>query len=322
MNFFNEEGNQLSRRDFLKTAATSAVALGISPWKLLAQAENGDEPSFPEMNTRTIPSSGEDLPVVGLGTWQQFDVDTQPHLLRPLKKVLNRLFRSGGSVIDTSPMYGNAQAVLGQLLNESGGRDQAFLATKVWTRGKQNGINQMEASMNKLGVSTIDLMQVHNLVDWQTHLETLKEWKEDGRIRYHGVTHYTGSAFDNLASIMQNEPIDFVQLPYSIGFRRAEERLLPIAREREIAVLVNRPFQAGSLFRRAQGRSLPDWATDLGINTWAQYFLKFILGHPAVTTVIPGTSDPDHMLDNARAGTDPMPTPDQRQRMADFWQNN
>lgn len=307
-----------SRRQFLKSTVAVALSLGLSPWKVLGQGNDGNNQSA-TMNTRAIPGSGENLPVVGLGTWQQFDVDLDPRLLKPLKRVLGALFESGGSVIDTSPMYGRAQQVLGKLLTDQGRRSDAFIATKVWTRGKQSGIDQMNDSMDKLNVEVVDLIQVHNLVDWRTHLETLRDWKDNGKIRYHGVTHYTGSAFDELANIMKNVPIDFVQLPYSIGFRRAEERLLPLAREQEIAVLVNRPFRAGSLFRQAQEKSLPDWASELGINTWAQYFLKYILGHPAVTTVIPGTSDPDHMLDNARAGTGPMPNATQRKEMVKYW---
>jgi diketogulonate reductase-like aldo/keto reductase len=321
MDLFDEKPSDLTRRRFLKTAAAAAVSLGIGPWKLLAQEPSSIEVRDVDLNTRPIPSSGEPLPVVGLGTWQQFDVSMEPHLMDPLEQVLRNLIRTGGSVIDTSPMYGNAQAVLGRLLDESERREDVFLATKVWTSGERAGINQMNASMDKLGVSTVDLMQVHNLVDWETHLETLKRWKNEGRIRYTGVTHYTASAFDELVTVMENEPIDFVQLPYSIGFRRAERRLLPIARDRDIAVLVNRPFQAGSLFRRARGRSLPEWASELGIGSWAQYFLKFILGHPAVTTVIPGTSDPEHMLDNALAGTGPMPDESQRERMVDHWES-
>jgi diketogulonate reductase-like aldo/keto reductase len=271
------------------------------------------------MRTRPIPSSGEQLPIVGLGTWQQFDVGNDPAYRTPLKKVLSNLFRTGGSVIDSSPMYGRAERVVGSLLESMQERESAFLATKVWTRGKQSGIDQMNRSMEKLNASTIDLMQVHNLVDWQTHLDTLTAWKEEDRVRYVGVTHYTQSAFDNLETVMKQRDIDFVQLPYSIGFRAAEKRLLPLAEDRGIAVLINRPFQAGGLFRTIRGESLPEWVNQIDCESWAQYFLKFILGHPAVTCVIPGTSNPEHMLDNARAGVGKLPDSDQRERMHDYW---
>jgi diketogulonate reductase-like aldo/keto reductase len=273
------------------------------------------------MRTRPIPSSGEQLPVVGVGTWQQFDVSSDPAYLNPLKSVLRNLFKLGGRVIDTSPMYGRAETVLGNLLTSLGKRKEAFLATKVWTSGRENGIQQMQASIDKLNVSTLDLIQVHNLVDWKTHLDTLNRWKESGKIRYTGVTHYTQSAFDELETVLKTRDIDFVQLPYSINFRAAEDRLLPLAQDQGTAVIINRPFEAGSLFREVRGASLPEWASSLDCDTWAQYFLKYILGHSAVTCVIPGTSNPQHMLDNARAGTGSIPTNKQRKRMLDYWQS-
>ncbi|MFB6356838.1 MAG: aldo/keto reductase [bacterium] len=309
----------MSRRQFLQTASAVALSVGLNPFSTIARA--AESASVPKMKTRSIPGTSEQLPVVGLGTWQQFDVSPDPQLLKPLKNVLGTLFQQGGTVIDTSPMYGNAESNLGRLLKGMGARDRAFLATKVWTRGKQSGIDQMNRSMEKLNVDTIDLIQVHNLLDWQTHLETLRDWKSRGKIRYYGITHYTGSAFDELESIMSNEPLDFVQLPYSIEFRRAEDRLLPLARERGIAVLVNRPFQAGGLFRDVRGQNLPEWAGEFDCNSWAQFFLKYILSHPAVTCGIPGTSNPDHMLDNAKAGMGALPNKNQRKRMIQFWKS-
>lgn len=306
----------MSRRTFLKSAAAVGLTLGLSPWTSFLESVGA---AGKTMRTREIPASGEPLPVVGVGTWQQFDVASEPAYLKPLRKVLRTLFRKGGSVIDTSPMYGRAESVVGRLLSSINKNREAFLATKVWTRGRRSGIQQMKSSMEKLNTDVLDLMQVHNLVDWKTHLDTLNQWKKEGRIRYTGVTHYTESAFNELETVMKNRDVDFVQLPYSIGFRAAENRLLPLARDRGIAVLVNRPFEAGSLFRSVRGKSLPDWAADLGCETWAQYFLKFILGHPAVTCVIPGTSNPEHMLDNARAGIGPLPDSKQRERMHDHW---
>lgn len=312
----------VSRRRFLKLISAVGLSLTVNPLRLLGQSTgSGSSSESLTMRTRTIPAGDEELPVVGVGTWQQFDVPVEPPLLESLREVLNRLFEAGGSVIDTSPMYGQAESVVGKLLESTGKRDEAFVASKVWTRGRKDGVQQMEASLDKLNVSTIDLMQVHNLVDWETHLPTLRQWKDEGKIRYLGVTHYTQSAFDRLAGVMREEPLDFVQLPYSIGFRTAEKRLLPLAREQEIAVVVNRPFEAGGLFRSVRDAGLPEWAGKIDCESWAQYFLKFILGHPAVTCVIPGTSNPDHMTDNARAGTGTIPDQNRREAMVEYWRN-
>ncbi len=313
----NQDQRTISRRTFLGSALAAGAVLGLSPW--IALADRPGTASPPAMKTRPIPASGEELPVVGLGTWQQFDVPSEPDRLKPLARVLRHLFRTGGSVIDSSPMYGRAEGVVGSLLKSMGNRERAFLATKVWTRGEEAGIRQMERSMRRLNAPTIDLMQVHNLVDWHTHLETLHAWKREGRIRYHGITHYTESAFGELEAILREHDVDFVQLPYSIGFRAAESRLLPLARERGVAVLVNRPFQAGRLFRSVRDKPLPGWAGEIDCDSWAQFFLKFILGHPAVTCVIPGTSDPEHMLDNAHAGMGTIPGDRQRERMHEYW---
>lgn len=267
------------------------------------------------MRRREIPGTGEMLPVVGLGTWQQFDVGSDPSRRDPLKKVLQALIDAGGSVVDSSPMYGRAEAVVGELSRDLGITDQIFGATKVWTRGRSDGISQMEASIEKMNQAPMDLMQVHNLVDWRTHLDTLSEWKAEGRVRYTGVTHYVRSAFDDLAQVIRKRDVDFVQLPYSIRNRAAEDRLLPLAAENDVAVIVNQPYEGGSLFRAVGERPIPEWATSFA-DSWGQFFLKFILSHPAVTCVIPGTSDPEHMRDNAAAGTGPLPDTDTRERMA------
>lgn len=271
------------------------------------------------MLARPIPQSNEPLPVVGIGTWQTFDVGSERTELDQRKEVLRTLFAAGGRVIDSSPMYGRAEAVVGSLLAEMDARDKAFLATKVWTTGEAAGIAQMEASFAKLQARTIDLMQIHNLVDWRTHLRTLRTWKEQKRLRYIGITHYTVPSLEELAAIIRAEQIDFVQCAYSINVRGADARLLPVAAEKGVAVVVNQPFDSGALFRKVRGRALPGWASEFDCASWGQFFLKFILGHPSVTCVIPGTAKPEHARDNVAAGMGRLPDQDQRRRMAAFW---
>jgi diketogulonate reductase-like aldo/keto reductase len=268
------------------------------------------------MQTRPIPSTNEPLPVIGCGTWQTFDVGASARERAPLAEVLRTLFASGGSVVDSSPMYGRAEAVAGDLLAASDAHDKAFIATKVWTRGRAEGIAQMEQSMALLKADRIDLMQVHNLVDWRTHLATLRGWKAEGRVRYVGVTHYTPSAYDELEAVLRSETLDFVQVNYALDDRDAERRILPLAAERGIAVLVNRPFGGGGLLRRLVHRELPAIAGEIGCTTWAQLLLKFILGHPAVTCIIPATSKPGHMAENVLAGDGPLPDEVTRKRIA------
>lgn len=266
------------------------------------------------MLTRPIPSTGEALPVVGVGTWQGFD---RPASQRgPLAEVLRVLFDAGGSVIDSSPMYGLAEEATGDCLSRIGAQSGAFLATKVWTQGREAGVAQMRESARLLRDETIDLMQVHNLVDWRTHLDTLTAWKREGRVRYVGVTHYTPGAHEALEAVMRSQRLDFVQLDYSAQDRAAERRLLPLAAERGIAVLVNQPFGGGGLLRRLSGRPLPELANELGCTSWSQLLLKFVLGHPAVTCVIPGTGDPRHMRDNVQAGSGALPSTEMRDRIA------
>jgi aryl-alcohol dehydrogenase-like predicted oxidoreductase len=267
--------------------------------------------------TRPIPSSGEALPVVGLGTWQTFDADPDRAAAGEPARVLERFAALGGKVVDSSPMYGRAESVVGRLAAQHDLTDRLFLATKVWTEGRARGVSQMEESLRRLGVARVDLMQVHNLLDVETHLETLAEWKAAGRVRYVGITHYQAGAFPRLERLMESHPLDFVQLNYSITDREAERRVLPAAAERGVAVLVNRPFGGGGLFGRVRGRTLPSWAADIGCGTWAQFFLKFILGHPAVTCAIPATSQVRHLEDNMGAGLAPLPDEAMRRRMAD-----
>ena len=259
------------------------------------------------MHTRKIPSSGAALPVIGCGTWRTFDVGESPSERAPLVEVLRVLFEAGGSVIDSSPMYGRAEAVVGDLLSAAHNRDQAFIATKVWTTGRAAGIAQMQRSMRLLRTDHIELMQVHNLLDWRTHLATLRGWKRDGRISYLGVTHYTPSAYGELEAVMRAETLDFVQLNYAIDDRAAERRLLPLAADRGIAVLVNQPFGGGGLLARLRNKPLPDWSGEIECRSWAQILLKYVLGHPAVTCAIPGTGRPEHMQENAAAGFGTLP---------------
>ena len=254
------------------------------------------------MFPRTIPSTGESLPVIGLGTYKGFDVGPSAKDRAALDEVLNTLFSFGGSVVDSSPMYGRAEEVSGELLAAQRAREKAFVATKVWTEGRTRGIDQMKRSMRLFGCRQIDLMQIHNLVDWQTHLRTLRAWKEEGRIRYLGITHYSSRAYGEMEKIMRAEALDFVQLNYSLDDREAEKRLLPLAAERGVAVLVNLPFGQGSLFKALRGKSVPLWIEEAGCETWSQVFLKFVLAQRAVTCVIPGTANPVHMAENCRAG--------------------
>jgi aryl-alcohol dehydrogenase-like predicted oxidoreductase len=270
------------------------------------------------MHTRRIPSTGQAIPVIGCGTWLGFDVAGSPHELPARADVLAALFAAGGSVVDSSPMYGSAERVVGDLLHASASRDKAFLATKVWTTGKAAGIAQMERSMASLGTAHLELMQVHNLVDWQTQLATLRDWKSQGRISYIGVTHYTESAYPELEQVMRAEPLDFVQFNYSVAARAAEQRLLPLAAERGMAVIVNLPFGGGKVLRGLRHRPLPPSAQDIGCGNWNQLLLKFVLSQPTVTCVIPGTSSPQHMAANAVAGIGELPGPDYwKTRLAD-----
>jgi diketogulonate reductase-like aldo/keto reductase len=264
---------------------------------------------------RSIPSNGERLPVIGLGTWRAFDVGAAASQRAPLADVLSRLVALGGRVIDSSPMYGAAESVVGDLAAGLGITDTLFLATKVWTSGRNAGVAQMEQSLRRLRARRLDLMQIHNLVDWRTHLGTLRAWKEAGRIRYLGVTHYTASGYDELERVLRSEAVDFVQLNYSIAEREAEHRILPLAADRGVAVVVNRPFAGGGLFRRVAGRPLPALAAEVGCESWTQLFLKWIVAHPAVTCVIPGTSRPEHMVDAIQAGIGALPDAAARGRL-------
>lgn len=313
----------LSRLDFLKLVASGlgAVTLGVAA-RGMAAGDSGNgtiKHTSSAMTTRPIPKGGEPLPVIGLGTWQTFDVGADAATRARLAEVLRLLFAGGGKVIDTSPMYGRAEAVVGDLIADLHARDSAFLATKVWTAGREAGIEQMRRSAALLRTGAIDLIQIHNLVDWSTQLSTLRRMKEEGRLRYIGITHYTVSALPALADVIKREEIDFVQLAYSIATREAEELVLPLAAARRVGVIVNRPFGGGELFSKVSGVALPSWTTEFGCANWAQFFLKFVVSNPAVTCVIPATADPRHLSDNLGAGYGRLPDRAERQRMVDFW---
>jgi diketogulonate reductase-like aldo/keto reductase len=269
------------------------------------------------MLTRQIPASGETVPVIGLGTWQTFDVGRRDPERATLGEVLATLAADGGtSMIDTSPMYGSAETVLGDLIGTLDLRARLFVATKVWTSGREAGIEQMESSLRKLRTDHVDLMQVHNLVDVETHLDTLAGWKREGRARYVGVTHYTASAHEALAQVIARHPVDFLQVNYSVGEPEAERRLLPLAQERGVAVIVNRPFGGGGLLRRLRHRALPAWAAELGWASWAQVLLTWVVSHPAVTCAIPATSQLAHLRENLQAGSRTLPDVALRARIA------
>lgn len=295
----------VSRRQALATLG----AIGISP---LAYAMKISQAGLLQ---RSIPSTGEMLPAVGVGTWQTFDVGGSESDRKPLKDVLQKMVEAGSKVIDSSPMYGHSEEVVGDLSTGLKLNNKLFIATKVWTSGEEAGIRQMDQSFSFLRRRSIDLMQVHNLVDWQTHMKTLRKWKEEGKIRYIGITHYIDSAHDTLADIISKNPIDFVQVNYNLLDTHAEKRLFPTAQERKVAVIINRPFQEGALFDRVKNKTLPAWASEFDCKSWAQFFLKFILSHPAVTCAIPGTSKVSHLMDNLGAATGRLPDEKQRVRM-------
>ncbi|HEX3532085.1 MAG TPA: aldo/keto reductase [Thermoanaerobaculia bacterium] len=268
------------------------------------------------MLTRTIPSTGEELPVIGLGTWQTFDVGSAERDRAPLEEVMREFVATGGRLVDSSPMYGRSEEVVGAVAVKAGVQEQLFLATKVWTSGRQKGIEQMESSFRKLRAARLDLMQVHNLVDVATHLATLRDWKAAGRVRYIGITHYTAGAQAEVEALMRRETFDFLQINYSVAEPEAERRVLPLAREKGIAVLANRPLASGALLSRLGKRPLPGWAAEIDCASWAQILLKFVVSHPAITCAIPATAKPAHLRDNMAAGSGRLPDDALRARIA------
>ncbi|MEO7724764.1 MAG: aldo/keto reductase [Chthoniobacterales bacterium] len=302
----------ITRREAARLIGGAAASL----WPISSRAAEPNATSAQLL--RAIPSSGEKIPAVGLGTSRTFDVGASPNERGPLREVLRRFVQLGGKVVDTSPMYGKAEEVIGDLTSELKLYDELFLASKVWTTGKKEGIDSIERTLKRLQTKRLDLMQVHNLVDLETQLATLRAWKEEGRIRYLGITHYVESSFRAVEKILQREKLDFLQINYSIGERGAEERILPLAQEKGVAVLVNRPFARGNLFARLRARPLPDWAAEFDCKSWAQFLLKWILANAAVTCAIPATSDPRHLEDNMAAGVGRLPDAKMRERMAQF----
>jgi len=295
----------MKRRSFI--ALGTAFALG------LAQAQEK------KIMTRKIPSTGEDIPAIGLGTWQVFDVGNDASARAPLREVIANFQKAGGKVIDSSPMYGSAESVAGDLAADLDLREKLFIATKVWTRGRAEGISEMERSFKRLRVSTMDLMQIHNLLDVDVHTKTINDMKAKGRIRYTGITHYTASAHAEVERQLKKEKYDFLQINYSLAERDAEKRLLNLCKDKGIAVIANRPFAEGAMFRIVRGKPLPTWAAEIGVASWAQFFLKWIVGHPAITCAIPGTAKPEHIADNVAAGFGALPDEATRKKMAAYF---
>jgi diketogulonate reductase-like aldo/keto reductase len=310
-----EKHENMSRRHATRVIAQSAAGLLLA--RAVSGAETTEKKTKLTLLQRTIPSSGESLPVIGLGTWQAFDVGSTPVERQPLEEVLALFTKLGGRVVDSSPMYGRAEQVIGEIATKLNLHQALFLATKVWTTGKQQGIDSMEKSLAKLQVKRIDLMQVHNLVDAQTHLATLRDWKQQGHVRYVGITHYASSAYREVGKLLRSEKLDFVQINYSLLEREAEEQILPLARDRGVAVIVNRPFGGGDLFARVRRKPLPEWAAEFDCHSWAQFLLKWIIAHPAVTCAIPATSNARHLEDNMKSGVGRLPDEKLRQRMID-----
>jgi diketogulonate reductase-like aldo/keto reductase len=297
-----------TRRTFLQGSLAATVATALTP--VVAHPQDSAPVS------RRVPSTGEMIPAVGLGTWITFNVGNDPLLRSECVNVMKAFFEAGGRVIDSSPMYGSSQPVIGHGLEKLGRPGTLFAAEKVWTSSGADGPRQIERSRRFWGVPRFDLIQVHNLVGWNVHLRTLFEMKEAGSVRYVGITTSEGRRHDLVERIMRSEPVDFVQLSYNVVDREAEERLLPLAAERGIAVIVNRPFQQGALTRRLERERVPAWATELGVSSWAQFILKFILSHPAVTVAIPATTRVDHVRENLAAAAGLLPDPATRARMA------
>ena len=297
-----------SRRDFIALSSLSFLPT-LSNASILNES----------MLKRVIPSSGEELPVIGLGTSRVFDIERSKNELNVREKILDIFYENGGRLIDTSPMYGMSEEIIGITAKKYIEKNRFFLATKVWTEGRENGMRQIEESFQKMRADKISLIQVHNLLDWKTQIKTLRSLKDEGRIDYIGITHYKSNAFDEMIKIMKAEKVDFAQFNYSMVEREAEQKILPFCKDNGIATLINRPFMRGRLFREAQEKKLPSWVTDYDIDSWGQFFLKYIISHDAVTNIIPATSKPKNMLDNARAGMGRMLDEKAKKRMVEVF---
>ena len=293
-----------SRRDFIALSSLSFLPT-LSNASILNES----------MLKRLIPSSGEEMPVIGLGTSRVFDIERSKNELNVREKILDIFYENGGRLIDTSPMYGMSEEIIGMTAKKFIEKNRFFLATKVWTEGRENGIRQIEESFQKMRADKISLIQVHNLLDWKTQIKTLRSLKDEGRIDYIGITHYKSNAFDEMIKIMNAEKVDFAQFNYSMGEREAEQKILPFCKDNGIATLINRPFMRGRLFRETQKKKLPSWVSDYDIDSWGQFFLKYIISNDAVTNVIPATSKTKNMLDNVRAGMGKMLDEKAKKRM-------
>ena len=297
-----------SRRDFIALSSLSFLPT-LSNASILNES----------MLKRVIPSSGEEMPVIGLGTSRVFDIERSKNELNVREQILDIFYENGGRLIDTSPMYGMSEEIIGITAKKYIEKNRFFLATKVWTEGRENGMRQIEESFQKMRTDKISLIQVHNLLDWKTQIKTLRSLKDEGRIDYIGITHYKSNAFDEMIKIMKAEKVDFAQFNYSMGEREAEQKILPFCKDNGIATLINRPFMRGRLFREAQEKKLPSWVSDYDIDSWGQFFLKYIISHDAVTNIIPATSKPKNMLDNARAGMGRMLDEKAKKRMLEVF---
>ena len=312
-------GAALSRKEFLRggTALAASAAfmvaggIGASSFSGAARAA--------QLITRPIPSSGEQLPIVGLGTARVYDVEPNDPRIVTLKATVETFVREGGRIIDCSPTYGNAEAVVGRLVNELGARNKVFYANKISTNGEAEGMAQVEASLKAWNTDRFDLLQVHNLKDFKTQIRTIRRLKDAGKVRYVGMTISNKRAYDRFAKVMETEKLDFIQVNYSLMQPESGERILPLAKDKGLAVLINRPFYLARTFAKVKGKALPGWAVDYGIKSWAQFFLKFVVSHPAVTAAIPGTDKPQYMIDNLGAAQGAMPDAAARTRMLDYW---
>lgn len=306
----------MDRDSYTRRDVLGLVTAGVIAGHLPEAARSADNA---RMVTRRIPGTDESVPVIGMGSSNTFDVGSGAAEREPLRDVLRLFTQAGGTVIDTSPMYGRSEEVLGELFAELELRPRIWLATKVWTRGRDAGVKQIADSMRKLRTDRLELLQIHNLLDWREHLPSLRDMKERGTLRYTGITHYRADAHAEVERILRAERFDWVQINYSLAEREAEHSLFPYCQERGIAVLANRPFADGALFDRTRGKDLPPWAAEYGCASWAQFFLRYAASHPAVTCVIPATAKPRHMQDNAAAGATPLPDARQRARMAEYF---
>lgn len=311
----------ISRKFFLQLGTGLAGSLIVDPF---ANGSNSMDNIYRKIEgdliVRAIPSSGEKLPAIGMGTWLTFDAGNSEGRRKDLREVLRIFNKNGGKLIDSSPMYGSSEKVAGDLMADLNIRKDTFVATKVWTTGEADGIAQMQQSIQKMQAGVIDLMQVHNLVDAHTHFPTLRKWKAAGKIRYIGITHYQVGAYPELMKFIKEENPDFVQFNFNIRVREAEQRLLPFCKDNGIAVINNRPLDGGDLFRHVNEKPMPAWANDYGIQNWAQYFLKYIISHPSVTCAIPATSKPAHMAENMGAAYGPLPNEATRKKMVDYFE--